>query len=262
MEIYLSYSTKIRKSHFNCHKDVIKLFEISIKLANKFNYNINIITDNQGYSWLKHIPVNSITQELESLNFKTKDVWSLGKLYAFNIISKKKKPFIHIDHDFFILKSFEKEVLDAEVIIQSIEFNLNQLNYDVSTFHKLCENKYYAQNSEHIDYSYNCGIIGGKNYEFFEEYSDSAIKMVADPANSKLWSQEQPSFAYWTKATLAEQYYLACCLDKFQIKPLLFFDNSKTKKNYMPKDSFTLHDKKAIHLYGHHKEIIKQLDRF
>jgi hypothetical protein len=267
MEIYLSFSTKLNKPKPDTYKPKIKLtntdhkqetinlFEICVKLLNKLNYNINIITDTQGYDWFKHLQVNSITQELEPFNFKYDDVWSVSKLYIFNMISNRKKPFIHIDHDFFIFKPLRQEILDADVVVQSLEFDLEPMGYRISVFNQLCINKYYAQNSN-INYAYNCGIIGGKNYEFFKEYSDSAIKMINDPANRGFWSLCKGDYFFksWTKAIMAEQYYLACCLDKFNIKPTLFFNNSISKKNYSPTTIFQ-NNKEAVHLFGHFKEI-------
>lgn len=259
MEIYLSFSTKLDRSgsntiNQNYKQQIINLFDICVNLLNRLNYNINIITDNQGHDWFKHLQVNSITKELESFNFKYNDVWSISKLYVYNIISNKKKHFIHIDHDFFILKPFRQEIINADILVQSIEFNLESLGYKTSVFNNLCINKYYAKDVS-LQYAYNCGIIGGKNYEFFKEYTDSAIKMVNDNANKKYWSL--PINGYYikgmSKAVIAEQYYLACCLNRFNIKPILFFDNSKTKENYSPKHFFK-YNEEAIHFFGHHKE--------
>jgi hypothetical protein len=268
MQVYLSFSTKLNRPKSAFYKpkvelteaekkqNIIKLFEVAVGLLNKFNYNINIITDNEGFDWLKHLQVNSITKELEPLNFKYNDVWSISKLHVFNIISNRKKPFIHIDHDFFVLQPFRQEILDADVVVQSIEFNLDILGYATPVFNALCINKYYAENSK-LNYAYNCGIIGGKNYEFFKEYTDSAIKMVNDPANKVYWnlSTNEYSIKDMSKAVIAEQYYLACCLDKFNIKPTLFFDNSKTKINYHPSVFFHYNNQEAVHLFGHVKEI-------
>lgn len=255
MEIYLSFSTKLYKRESETHKeDTINLFNLCVFLLNNLNYNVNIITDSEGYDWLKHLKVNSLTKELDSINFPYKDVWSASKLHVFNMLSKRKKPFIHIDHDFLIFKEFDQDILNADIVVQSIEFNLSP-TYQISTFNNMCANKYHAENFN-INFSYNCGIIGGNNYEFIEEYSESAIKMINDPVNSNFWAgdRERLRLGIASKAALAEQYYLACCLEKFNIKPTLFFDNSKLKVDYSPKQTFHFDNRKAIHLFGHIKE--------
>ena len=74
-----------------------------------------------------------------------------------------------------------------------------------------------------------CGVLGGKNYDFFYEYADTSIKMVEDAENEPYWLNSEISKKNWgTKAIVAEQFYLACCLKHHRIKPELMFE-----KNYL-----------------------------
>ena len=82
--------------------------------------------------------------------------------------------------------------------------------------------------------------------------------MVEDTQNKDLWLKNHPEFDTWTKAVLAEQYYLACALKKYNIKPKLIFDNPVG--NYVP---FSRTAKKfyketgAIHFLGKSKQYIE-----
>lgn len=274
MEIFLSFSTKLNKNLKEARNSqeelrfTVRLFKICVYFLNKLNYNVNIITDNDGYNALKHLKVNSITKDLESVRITYPEAWSITKLYVYNKLAKRKKPFIHIDHDFFLLKPLEEELLRAEVVVQTFEYNINRLSYYVPEFNQIACNKYHAEGYD-LNYAYNCGIIGGTNYEFFEEYSKTAIQLIEDPANRNFFElfsgQEKLYWAHVSKATIPEQYYLACCLEKFKIKPYLFFDNSAgflrnnlTEKgiyNYNLRAFYHFYNKKAVHFMGHNKRL-------
>lgn len=61
-----------------------------------------LYTDKTGFELLKHIPYDEIILFDENLISQfPKKVWSAGKILAFSL---EKRPFIHIDFDFFIFK--------------------------------------------------------------------------------------------------------------------------------------------------------------
>lgn len=257
MNIYFSYSTKVARKGEDIDL-ALKLAEISVKSFKEFYENVYFITDLHGSKVFKSINFTEVYPILENAVKKQyKDVWSLGKLYAIKYIAQKKEQFCHADFDFIITRPLPNDLLDAEVFAQSTEYNLNMLGYNVSYYNLLCKNKYLAKDI-YLDRAFNCGVLGGKDCSFFYEYADTAIQMVEDIENKELWSRSYPEFGTWTKAILAEQYYLACALKKYNIKPKLIFDHPV--KNYEPLSHIAKNFYKetgAIHFLGKSKRKIK-----
>lgn len=258
MNIYFSYSTKVSREGEDLDL-ARKLAEISVKSFKKFYENVYLITDLHGSKVFKGINFTKVYPILDNINQKYKDVWSIGKLYAIKYIAGKNEQFCHADFDFIITRPLPDDLLNANVFVQSIEYNLEQLAYNISYYNLLCKNKYLAKNSS-SDKAFNCGIVGGKNCSFFYEYANTAIQMIEDIENKDLWLNNYSKFRYWTKAVLAEQYYLACALQKHNIRPKLIFDNSAI--NYQPRSwlSQAFFEKTgAIHLLGDSKKKVKPL---
>lgn len=257
MNIYFSYSTKV----FNPDEDLIftkKLAEISVRNFKKFYKNVYLITDSDGFEAFKDLNFTEVYPVLENINQKYKDVWSIGKLHAIKYIAEKNEQFCHADFDFLITKELPKRILDANVFVQSIEYDLKRLKYNTDHYEALCKNKYLAEDKSYK--AFNCGIVGGKDCPFFYEYASTAIQMIEDPENEDLWLKNYPEFETWTKAVLAEQYYIACAFKKCNIYPKLIFDNSM--KNYEPLGPEArrfFKETGAFHFLGKSKQKIKPL---
>lgn len=254
MDIYMSYSTNVRINEKEKDKrnwQNIFLVNLAISQYKKYHYNnIYLITDTEGKELFKDANFTEIFNILDIVPKKYQDVWSLGKMYAIRHIASLKKQFCHSDMDFFIKKPFKENIINAEVFAQSYEYNQNLWNtfYNIYFFIYLCKNKYLATDAfKKLDstvirersfvsasdpFCFSpiplcCGVLGGKNYDFFYEYSDTSIKMVEDPENEAYWMNSEISKKNWgTKAIVAEQFYLACCLKKYQIKPELMFQKN------------------------------------
>jgi hypothetical protein len=258
MNIYFSYSTKVHHTSENVNLTK-KLAKISVENFKKFYKNVYLITDTKGLDVFKDISFTETYCILDVVPEEYKDVWSIGKLYAIRYIAEKGEQFCHSDFDFIITKELPDKILNANVFTQSIEYDLKTLGYNLNVYEKLCKNKYLAEDLT-LKRAFNCGIIGGKDYSFFYEYSNTAIQMVEDIENKDLWLKNHPKFQSWTKAILAEQYYLACALKKCNINPTLIFDNST--QNYIPfSDNSKIFYKEtgAIHLLGDSKQNIERL---
>lgn len=233
----MSFSTKF-DSPATARDEKLKLTliftEISVALYRKHypNANIYFITDTIGKEIFKNIDFTKTFDLLEVVPEKYKDVWSLSKLYAMKHIASLGEPFFHSDNDFLLLKPFSKNIIDAEIVVQSVERSSHKRYYPKELFRN-CKNKYLASFIE-LDAGFNCGLIGGKNCSFLYEYANTAIKMIEDPENDYFWREfenmqsDSPKFLfkfYGTKALIAEQYYLACCLYRLGIIPELMYDN-------------------------------------
>jgi hypothetical protein len=260
MDIYMSYSINVRineKEKNKRNQQNLQLANFAISQYKKYYNNVYLITDTEGKELFKDTNFTEIFNILDIVPKKYEDVWSLGKMYAIRHIASLKKQFCHSDMDFFIKKPFKENIMNAEAFAQSYEYNpyLWGLYYRIELFNDLCKNKYLATDafkqsdftlipersivlgknlSQTNRFAFSpiplcCGVLGGKNYDFFYEYSDTSIKMVEDPENEPYWMNPEISKKNWgTKAIVAEQFYLACCLKKYKIKPELMFE-----KNYL-----------------------------
>lgn len=259
MKFYISYWSNAKKypnkKILNYErKKIVNQVEKCLFLLSKNYKDINLITDEKGAKFLSNNKWNKVYTDLENITTRYSEVWSLGKLYAINLISKKQEPFIHLDYDFFIYKPIDKNILESNILVQSIESL--EYGYNIKKFSELCEKKYYGENIK-SDFAYNCGIVGGSDTEFFKLYSESAMKLVLDKNNEKFWLNPEINKKYWTKAVLAEQYYLSLCLHYFNKKFNLFFDNSITLKKYDPTEKDFYFKTGAVHLYGEYRYIAK-----
>lgn len=248
MKVYISFwpQAKRYKNNFIEEDLFTRSLDLCFNLAQKHYKQINLITDALGeeklrdkYKW------DSIDLSLEDLDKNFQNVWNLGKIKAYNIISQKGDPFLHLDYDVFLFNPLPENILKENIFCQSIEMNTHK-KYQVNNFLKLCKNKYYAKNIS-TNKSPNCGIIGGKDLDFFYQYSKSALQMVFDKDNLEFWNSEKvPS---WQKACILEQYYMQTCLYFFKKETVSLY------KDYLQyKKEFFLKNDGYLHAFGEEKE--------
>lgn len=227
MKFYLTHWSKPNQSN----KDITiikKFMEMSVFELKKKYKDINLITDDIGQKELKYIGWTSISNILDDIDEKYKDIWSLGKIKAYIELAKRGDHFIHIDYDFFITKYLKEDVLQADLVVEGEE-DLNKYHYNINYFNSLCKNKYLAESSN-INKAYTCGIFGGKDLLFIYDYASSAYKMATDPLNEDFFltpndihQKKYTNYKSFNKATIPEQYYLSACMHKWNKKPFLFW---------------------------------------
>lgn len=257
MDAYLTFwsSANFQRSEKEIN-ETFTLAEVNFEILKENYSNIYLITDSKGQNNFAHIPYTKVYTILDVVPSIYKDTWCLGKLYSLRHIASLGKPFFHIDFDFFLAKKLPEKFTNAEVFLQSIEYPPLFFNYNIEDFKRYCIKKYLAENP--VDIAFNGGIVGGNNLNFFYNYADTAIQMIQDPENEELWLKNYDHFRSYTKAGLAEQYYMACALKKYNITPELLF-----YPNYSPNHIQALEVLKELgawHLYGHHKRFF--IDRF
>ena len=259
MKFYMSYwhtdmTSKYLGGNSKFLKEAIDFYKVSAYLVKKHHGNINLITDFKGAESLSSIAEwDSIDLSLEVLPKEYKKIWSLGKIKAIQTLALKKEPFLHIDHDVFITKKIPDEILNNELVLQS--FDSLSLKGALSIFfNSECKNKYLAKDIIPIKH-YNCGIIGGNNFNIIGEFADSAIKMILDENNKNCWLDNNENYfllQYFSKALIAEQYYLSAFLENKKITPTLLINS-----NYYPNQTDL--DTGYLHLYGEKKYRYKYL---
>lgn len=223
MKPYFSYWSPGYKK---IDSQTIDLIKLSTFFAKKHYGQIHLITDSKGYNRLKDVcNWDSISKDLDTLPVDYSEVWSLGKIKTFEIASRRKEQFIHLDFDVILWKKLPKFIEEADIFCQSREGHVTEWDC-VNRLYEL-ENRGYIENHIKPYISPNCGIIGGKNFEFINQYSMSALNMVFNKKNEWFWKFYKGY--HFEKAVLAEQYYLAICAEYFE-KDIVYLLNDGSDK--------------------------------
>ena len=238
MRIYHSFW---ERGYKGINQNIYDLHKLSVLSALQSYGNITLITTQEGKKFLgdlpytsieifenEHFPNISINGDLSPYN----NVWSLSKLIAYKQIAKKGTPFLHIDYDVFLFKRLPNNLEQGEIICQHIE-NTKILNhiYFIPIFEELCKNKLFYDPC--LNFSLNCGIFGGSNYNFIDFYVDTAIQLLIDGQNQEYWMNSsniinqiftEKKWEWQWQAGILEQLWLSQCLRFKKIKPSLLFD--------------------------------------
>jgi hypothetical protein len=285
MKIYHSFFPSIS---FKYRQELHKLHEMSVLSALSSYGNINLLTNEEGFEFLKNLPytsfdffdkfvLNSNIQTSNLLN-EYNHIWALNKILAYEKIARKGQQFMHIDYDVFLFKKLPDFIHTAEVFCQSQESDFLLDNYyEIDLFESNCPNKLFYDNS--LKTAYNVGIIGGTNCDFFKFYTQECIRLLLDGGNDEYWKnlpylmknkyktsnpKDIPSYETAPSCSI-EQFWLSQCLKFHNIKPTLLFEDN----DYVAWDSFIQKNEhlfqlyKYTHLFGGTKwdpNILKKID--
>lgn len=151
----------------------------ALKLSQYYN-NLQLYTDDKGIEILidkLQLPYTYVSNEYNNLKCQP-CLWAVPKLLTY---SKQVKAFLHVDGDVFICRKFSSLLLSGRLIAQNLERGtdyyrnifkplLNELKY-IPPILKL---NLQSQNMK----SFNTGIIGGWDIEFFKNYVAVALKFL------------------------------------------------------------------------------------
>lgn len=205
MKAYLSYSSKSYKKGID--QNTINLHKICFYHLRRHFKEVNFITDSYSKNFFSDIPWTNICTELDSLPEEYRLVWSLSKIKAYEIIAKKGEPFIHVDSDVFLWQPLKKVLLESGVFVQCPE-NIIDHGYEIKKFIKNCPDKSIFHHIQYPMESYNMGIFGGTDLNFILEYSQRAQDFIFSKKNQSFWLEFNEYENSWSKAVLAEQYFL------------------------------------------------------
>lgn len=153
---------------------------LSCLTIRKYYSDIELITDRYGKNLLidyLELPYSSFEISLEHLQKSTPNpnLWALGKIYSY---SQQFQPFLHIDGDVFLWKSFEERLLHSSIVSQNKEMNYpfyKQIVEDILVNFSYVPMEILADRKSRIPImSLNAGIIGGNDILFFQEYTKEA----------------------------------------------------------------------------------------
>lgn len=230
----------------------INLHKASAFLCKKAYGQVNLLTDSKGYKFFKNkVKFDSIEvlKELDNIPDAYRQVWSMGKLICFKHLADNNIPFLHVDYDVFLWKKLPDFIENADVFVQNKEYNAID-HYKVDIAYKYCRFKNFEvpkknflqklfnlKDNIYPNYAYNMGIFGGQDLNFIKKYATNSLEFVLHPDNAEYWTKIPilNSFLqsiYWSKATIAEQWYLAKCEEIFNKKITCLFNEEESNSGH------------------------------
>jgi hypothetical protein len=233
-------------SFWSCNSEhtsefIINLHKLAAFLLKENFGEVHFITDSKGLELFKNIPWSSVSLELNNIDKNYYQVWSLGKIYSFKEIASKKQPFIHVDYDVLLWNKPCENFLNSNLFAQNSECTIKQ-DYEIDKFKINCPSLHIINNN-FPDNAPNLGIFGGHDTDFIYTYAQEAINFVLDPINKNFWQNyNQFKNKDWTKAVIAEQYFLSIMTQKYNKSITYLFNEWPTEE--------TAAKKKYTHLMG------------
>ena len=197
------------------------------------------------------LPYSEVITDLDQFNDIPPELFGLPKIHVY---SQQTTPFLHVDGDVFIWKSFDNDFLKSDLIAQNMEIGTSlyerafkRLESSLQYFpSEIVEEK---ERNKRI-YSYNAGIIGGNDLDFFNFYTRRAKEVVFK--NSNCFSGIRPGIfnIYF------EQFLFYCLSIKFKKKVSVLFDDIFADDGYLSLGGFidVPYQKQYIHLIGRLKK--------
>jgi hypothetical protein len=153
---------------------------------------IELVTDEKGKQILidtLQLPYTSVRVELDTLNKYPKQLWAIGKLYAYQL---QDQPFIHVDGDVYSWNKFGNNIETADLVGQHLDveeghYHFSMQHLSAMDFHILEELKSDFTLRRRFDAT-NAGMIGGNAVDFFKEYVDRSFYFInknLDKVNQK-----------------------------------------------------------------------------
>jgi hypothetical protein len=231
---------RLNESSLNTTFEMAKLSNF---LVQNHGYKTCFYGDRKSLEFFSNIKFNEFFElKDERLNFIPHQIWSVGKLFS---ILNVNEPFIHMDYDIFLFKNFDKNFLNNEVLYYHNEFHLDSLLKEYQSFFQFqpVNTKFF------ISRSYNCGLLGGKNFKILQRICEEIINFIVDNQEvirKKLDSKKNLSFASFLPPVLIEQVWIFQLLKYYKQEFTPYLNQTKNLK-IINKESYA---KNICHLQG------------
>jgi len=197
------------------------------------------------------LPYTKVVCSLDAFNDYHPELWALPKIYTY---SQQETPFLHVDADVFIWGKLNENLIQNELVAQNIEIfteyyeeMLESLEKELSYFPPEIVHERVSQKTHH---SYNLGIVGGRDFEFYKSYASEA-KTFIDKNINDLSKINISSFNVFF-----EQYLFHCISKKENKSVNVLFKEIIPDNKYFGFADFVdvPHNKKYLHLIGPFKK--------
>jgi len=231
----------------------IMSWALSCLQLKKYNDDVVLYADYASAKLLKDtlmLPYTEVICDLDKINNYHPQLWALPKIITY---SKQTSPFLHVDGDVFIFEAFRQDLLDGNLIAQNIEVatlyyenKIEELESKLVYFPNEIVNE--RKNKIPI-HAYNAGLFGGKDIDFFQEYTAKALEFIQ--RNEGCLSRIDVS-----SLNVFYEQYLFFVMAKNQNKKVNVFLSDEIGDNeYIGFGDFSSvpYDKKYLHLLGGYK---------
>ncbi|NMO15419.1 hypothetical protein HPC49_12800 [Pyxidicoccus fallax] len=190
---------------------------LSVQTARRHYPEVALVTDSPGRRVLVEqlgLEFSEVSTELDALEAADSRWWALGKLHAYRA---QQKPFVHVDADVFLWKRLPDIVEYAPVFAQSPEPVSGNSVYQAERIRRVLESHGGQVPGEWLWYQSQlsqmaacCGILGGNDVAFLQDYANLAIDVVSHPRNQRGWARVEDLSNH---NVLVEQYLLCACAE-------------------------------------------------
>lgn len=217
---------------------------LAILQAKKFFNKVHLYTDDFGWKLLEPLGIkydyvfkdlNKIISQKENERF-----WSISKI---KVHLMQKEPYVHIDNDLYFWKEIPTFLEKADVLAAWSESKLQFYEYEVNDYLKNGDKNLLPKLTNYINKNrsfipgVNCGIVGGKNIKFLNEYAKDCIYYI---------NECKENYFHLSSCFFIEQYYLGAKCIEDKIKCLTYTDIAGPKLSWENNEWFA-------HMYGHSK---------
>jgi hypothetical protein len=197
---------------------------LSVNLAKRYFDKVNLFTDTEGLKILKglRLPFDNISLELNNISeIIIPEMWASGKIKTYEL---QTEPFIHLDYDVFLFSEIRQSLLQSGIFAQSRESFKNFPQYPNLIEH-LQNWGYETFLPWNIEYAINCGIFGGSDLGFIQEYCKEANSIAEFTSQNKELFKRLKTRNRSLFPIIYEQYCLAAMAEYFKKDVQCLFNN-------------------------------------
>jgi len=182
-----------------------EMAKLSNFLVQEYGYKTCFYGDKYSLNFFSNINYSEFNElNDERVNEIPQKIWSIGKLFS---MLKPNEPFIHLDYDIFLFKNFDKDFLNKDLVYYHKELYRDSKLDEYQSFFELIP----VKTRSFINRSYNCGLIGGKNFKILQKICEEILSFIIDnkkEINIKLNSAENLNFPKYMPSVLIEQVWI------------------------------------------------------
>ncbi len=213
---------------------------------------IELVTDLEGQKVLidqLNLPYTSVRLDLEQLNSYPKELWAIGKLYAYSI---QDEPFLHVDGDVYIWEKFSAALEKAQLIGQHVDTDEGHYDFGIQQLVRRNIAIPFEMKRDFATHkkfkATNAGILGGTNLDFFKEYVDRAFWFINK--NLKKVDSDMIGSSY---ALIYEQYLFSVMARQQGLIVKHYIDDEREELLGLSNFRKRYGSKKYVHLLGEAK---------
>ena len=211
---------------------ILLMHKIACYFAKQHYGECHMLTDSSSKDLFKDCGFTSIQvlPKIADIPIEYSATWSLGKIYAYRYLAEQKIHFLHLDYDVFLFKKLPDFIQNADSFVQCVEKNCFDW-YGIAEFLKICSYKKIIEDNQSF-FAFNMGIFGGKDSNYIKEYCELVLDIVFKIENRQFWIEG--GVGHWTRAAIAEQWFLACFEKYKKQKITCLFDRDRIFGNSFP----------------------------